>query len=540
MKHVGGKPRQVRAITLMGFPVPLWKDFLWAWLHRSAKELDALVAVGSSPSLAEIVRWLKVLALLLPCEICGKHFAEVIATDFDVLSGKKPAMTYFQWTVDVRRRISVRTGRPIRTFAYCDYTSAWLSPPLTDFATDLPPERRELEVRRAATILNDPDALRRRAQWFGMAWNALQIISFAYLPAAPGELQIEVDFFMRFTAKLFPNADEFKWGAILDDQNARFADMPSNPPLITRDVLWCGTRERMMLTVYRLRSEAQTDPVLNVLPLNTIVQQWVHQLSEFVTQFRAAQQKQNEAIRLQQEAAAKQEAQEKALAPQTAGPSSDTNTDSSAPKPLATASTSNPLAIASTPKPLEPIASKETTTASGPVAASVARLSMPGFVPAPTFVQKKDKTLDKITMGKFYVPSSSTHSDSSRKQRGSQTVIFWSLIAVAIIILLLICYAWWMRFRGIELGALALAPTAASTVVPSSPFTYSIVTNAPLREDLRPSRVEPLVTTLVPPEAAELDQLENAGTEDSTDQKSQDEPTDDTFFEDDDPLQDLQ
>lgn len=238
----------------MGFPPASWSYRVWPWFHGLARRFDA-----DATERAVVLRWLTHLASLLPCEICRQHFAEMLATDF--ADGKTPALesglafNWFGYTVDARQRIAKRMGRVVRPSEFCLASAQWTS----------------------------------GADWFNHAWNAMQIITFAAPLSPDATWQTETDAFFRLTAQVFPNADPTVWTRILDGQSAALTALPANPPLVANTVPWCATRERFMLTVHRLRSEAQTVPTLQVAPLVTIVQQWVTELNAVVNQFRAQQ-----------------------------------------------------------------------------------------------------------------------------------------------------------------------------------------------------------------------------------------------------------
>src|SRR4029078_7740147 len=96
--------------------------------------------------------------------------------------------------------------------------------------------------------------------WFGTAWNAMQIMTFIADPTPDRPTQTEWDFFFRFVARIFPNAETAKWNAILNEQNEAFRGKINNPAPVSETVPWCATRERLMISVHRLRVEAQLKP----------------------------------------------------------------------------------------------------------------------------------------------------------------------------------------------------------------------------------------------------------------------------------------
>ncbi len=271
----------------MGFPPASWSYRVWPWVHAMARRLDQLLQGPNPPTLEEILRWWRHLATLLPCEICRAHFAEMLTADFlppppvpattvvkpavmPVL-GSGEAFSWFGYSVDARQRIARRIGRPTRDAAFCLESSRW--------------EERPTE-------------------WFNNAWSALQIISFAAPVITDAAWQAETEAFFHLLVRLFPNADTAVWHYILTDQS-HILRTPPPPPTsaaptdpatvavvvgaggVVEGVPWCATRERFMLTVHRLRSEAQKSPKFQVPALVTIVQQWVTELNAVVARFHA-------------------------------------------------------------------------------------------------------------------------------------------------------------------------------------------------------------------------------------------------------------
>lgn len=170
-------------------PPGFWSRYVWALLHGLAQCMDTLVEQKKTIfTILEVAQFLRAFSLLLPCGECRHHFNQMLQGDFQKINCQWPKSGYFQWTVSARARIAARLGSVIRTEEYC---------------------RQKF----------DPE-------WFAMAWNALQIMSFSYPLVAHVDIQNDVDFFFRFVPRIFPNADVATWDRIISSYERQLLDVP--------------------------------------------------------------------------------------------------------------------------------------------------------------------------------------------------------------------------------------------------------------------------------------------------------------------------
>jgi hypothetical protein len=373
----------------MGFPPASWSYRVWPWLHGVMRKLDSILATREiKPTMAEIVRWLRQFAKLLPCEVCQVHFSEMLAVDFDEKTGRVPTLasrepfTWFGWTVDARHRISTRIGRPVRSRESCALSAAW------DSSTP-------------SVVL----------EWYGHAWNALQIMSFNAPVTPTAEWQQETDFFLRFMSRIFPNADTAIWDRLVDDQNVRLRGQLSNPPVVSEIAPWCASRERFMLTIHRFRCEAQIEPKFQVPPLVTIVHQWVSELNSVVAQFRAQLEQQQ-----QQRAAASKtaaSAETKTVAPDTTAYTSATAASATAASATAASATA---ASATAASEAEALAAK-----SEAVAAAEAKAKAAAEAAVATVTAAQPNTSDNVfDVSSASAPMNDVSQNTSSHLRGDQ------------------------------------------------------------------------------------------------------------------------
>ena len=157
--------------------------------------------------------------------------------------------------VEARRRIAVRVGRPSRSADFClaaaDYTA-------------------------------------HDSEWFQLAWEGLQIMALAAPLVPTAEWQLETDWWFRQLARVFPRADGALWSRLLDEQSGRMRGYwtAAGARPSAEAVPWCATRDRLSITVHRLRAEAQTAPRLDVPPLAVVVERWNTELRALATTVR--------------------------------------------------------------------------------------------------------------------------------------------------------------------------------------------------------------------------------------------------------------
>ena len=254
-------------------PPGYWSKYLWALLHGLCQRIDQLILEGKLVLLIEVAQFLRAFCRLLPCPECKMHFTNLLQTDLI----SKPKNGFFSFSVAARAKIAKRLGKPVRDESYC---------------------RQEFNT-----------------EWFSLAWNALQIMSFAYPLAADAAYQADTKFFFQFLGKFFPFAVASDWSSTIGDivsmtpKTKTVLAIPINhrklmsldvPGLVKESSIvsdmalnkfdtskpWCATRENFMHTVYTLRKTVQKTPLLVVPPFETLIQQWVNELTQYVVKFR--------------------------------------------------------------------------------------------------------------------------------------------------------------------------------------------------------------------------------------------------------------
>jgi hypothetical protein len=252
-------------------PPDFWAKFFWVFLHGVMQNMDYFVKSGETFDLKDVAQFLRGFAALLPCTECQSHFYDLLAEDYRHMVDKWPSEGYFLWSVSARARIAERLGRPVRDAAYCTQKLY-------------------------------------KKEFFIMAWNALQLMSFGY-PLIPDiKVAIDVEFFFKFLSRVFPNANSKKWQEIMDNtkeinrakitspighnQVENSSSSSSSISNITKVgtiqtvPIWCQSRYQLVLFVYALRSNTQVQPQLTVLSLDTIKLQWATDLQLYILQWK--------------------------------------------------------------------------------------------------------------------------------------------------------------------------------------------------------------------------------------------------------------
>ena len=184
-----------------------------------------------------IAEFCRAFARLLPCGDCTNHFLKELHTDFNPELQRWPT-NYFEWTVDVRKRVARRVKRQ---------------------------ERELCEVK--------PDF---NAEWVQNAWFVLTIMGFSY-PTHPMDSGFfdDVRFFFRVLPRLIPTA---------------FIPELCTPILDKRGTAWCLTKTSFLETLLELRSAHANK--FSLPPISTVEElqhTWLKELDKFVTEYKRRQ-----------------------------------------------------------------------------------------------------------------------------------------------------------------------------------------------------------------------------------------------------------
>jgi len=92
----------------------LWGPHLWSYMHYSAANYPEY---PSEKEIQDMVVWLKVLPVTIPCVSCKQHYGAYIENNKDrlyqICSSKNDLFNFF---VDIHNKVNERSGKPTMTY----------------------------------------------------------------------------------------------------------------------------------------------------------------------------------------------------------------------------------------------------------------------------------------------------------------------------------------------------------------------------------------------------------------------------------------